>query len=403
LHIRIKVQNAERIGENTAATVINFWPKPGAFFMAIMFAAALQAIGRPGSGGIVWPLSLSLVMTAASVTGTGLYFSDLAFAAQQSEEAEGTQAAQAATPKKMKVTKIYFFGYQGIDLKNIRAVMPLKEGDEIEQTTDAMKALKDGIDKAVEATTGKKTTDIAPVFFQKTWTVYIGLPGTSSHAISYKPPPTGKAELPPVLIKTYQATMDANMHALETGQAEDRATYDQLREKSRQQAQPVTEQLMVVLAESSDHLQRQVAAHCLGLVAHTQEQIDALAEACYDENSGVRNDAVRALAMLLESDSHAAKLIPIAKFVPLLSSGIWTDRNKGSFLIGQSLSQKRDPRVRETIGPESLPALQEIAGWDIGHASPALTILTALGIIPSHKADRLIEADQTEEITGTAK
>jgi hypothetical protein len=280
--------------------------------------------------------------------------------------------------------------------------MPLKEGAEIDQTEQALKALKTRIDKAVEEVTGKRATDVAPVYYQQSWTAYIGLPGTSSHATTYNPTPSEKTELPQTLIKTYSDTMDANVHALQTGLPEDRQKYDKLREEAKEQAKDLTDQLMHVLAASSDVIQRRVAAHCLGLVAHTQEQINALSTASSDEDAGVRNDAVRALSVIAYDNPETAKLIPAAEFIKLLNSGTWTDRNKGGFVIC-ALIKNRDRKLIEALRRQALPALKEIAGWDPGHAFPALKIIGVIANIPDDKLNQLIASGRHQEILDALK
>jgi len=334
---------------------------------------------------LVW---MGLTIAACSGTGSGYHFWQPSLAASSNE---------AKAPEIMHFSKIYYFGYEGLDLKKIEAGMPLKEGAEIAYTQEALIELMDKINKAVTAATGKKATDIAPVFYQQSWTMYIGLPGTSSHTIKLNAAPTEKTELPKALMDTYSQTMDANVHALETGLSEDRAIYFRLRESAKEQAKNIGDQLMHVLAVSSDPMQRRVAAHCLGLVAHTREQVKALAEAGNDQDAAVRNDAVRALGVMASDNAEAAKYIPAQDMIELLSSGTWTDRNKGSFVLC-GMIKSRDSELIMALRRQAIPALKEIAGWDAGHAEPALEILGAIGNIPHDKLFSLIHSEKYQEI-----
>jgi hypothetical protein len=61
----------------------------------------------------------------------------------------------------------------------------------------------------------------------------------------------------------------------------------------------------------------------------------------HDPDDSVRNNAVRALAVLAQSSSAMAARIPASGFIDMLNSGTWVDRNKGAFLLG-ILSARRD-------------------------------------------------------------
>jgi hypothetical protein len=70
----------------------------------------------------------------------------------------------------------------------------------------------------------------------------------------------------------------------------------------------------------------------------SSSQIAALVHASRDSNSGVRNNATRALLVLAESNPKRAKEIPADKFIELLLSGTWTDLNKASGLLCEGRS-----------------------------------------------------------------
>jgi hypothetical protein len=88
-----------------------------------------------------------------------------------------------------------------------------------------------------------------------------------------------------------------------------------------------------VLAESRDAQRRAYAAQALGYAERSPEQIAALVAASFDSDGGVRNNAVRALEVLCTLGAEVTKQIPAARFIPLLHSIEWTDRNKGAALF----------------------------------------------------------------------
>jgi len=88
-----------------------------------------------------------------------------------------------------------------------------------------------------------------------------------------------------------------------------------------------------VLASSSGARHRAIAAQMCGYGRQSNEQIDALVHASLDGDDGVRNDAVRALAVLAGAKPQLAQRIPAATFIRLLRSGSWSDHNKGAALL----------------------------------------------------------------------
>jgi hypothetical protein len=91
-----------------------------------------------------------------------------------------------------------------------------------------------------------------------------------------------------------------------------------------------------VLTSSSDSRQRAMAADAVGYAHRSNRQIAALVQASLDPDAEVRNNAVRALAVLVEAFPQIARRIPIRPYVALLSSGVWEDHNKASLVLEPS-------------------------------------------------------------------
>ena len=91
---------------------------------------------------------------------------------------------------------------------------------------------------------------------------------------------------------------------------------------------------------------------------------------------------MRALAVLAFSNPEtAAKIattIPAARFVAMLNSPEWTDRNKAIALFA-SLTASRDRRLLAQLRSIALDSLLEMAKWkDLGYAAPAARILARI-------------------------
>jgi len=132
----------------------------------------------------------------------------------------------------------------------------------------------------------------------------------------------------------------------------------------------------------------------------SDEQIDSLVRASLDADDGVRNDAVRALAVLAGAKPNLAQRIPPEPFVHLLRSGSWSDHNKASLLL-MSLTRSRDPKVLALLRAEALDTLLEMARWrSIGHAEAALSILGRMAGLDEDALNKLIGTGQADTIIG---
>jgi HEAT repeat protein len=136
-------------------------------------------------------------------------------------------------------------------------------------------------------------------------------------------------------------------------------------------------QLRRVLRDSSDADHRALAAQVLGYAPDKDAVVDDLVRAMTDASEGVRNHAMRALAVFANAAPAARPKAPIPTdgFIALLGSPVWTDRNKSSWALAQ-LTEQREPRLLEHLRREAIVPLVEMARWKSpGHAAPALTIL----------------------------
>ena len=158
-----------------------------------------------------------------------------------------------------------------------------------------------------------------------------------------------------------------------------------------------------VLASAEDAEQRIAAAHILGYARQSAEQIQALVRASYDADETVRNNAIRALAVLAQSNPRVAARIPAEHFIAMLSSGSWTDRNKAGFLLDE-LSKRRDPKLLTELRSRALDSLIEMARWrSRGHAGFARILLGRIAGIEETRLQQLVETGQVDQIIKALK
>ncbi|HEY6308495.1 MAG TPA: HEAT repeat domain-containing protein [Candidatus Angelobacter sp.] len=316
----------------------------------------------------------------------------------------GTQAASTAPEPESKeppvrIGEIDFFGYAGLDIKRVRAALPIHQDQEL--SPSALSEAKANIQEAVQQVTGHPVTDIAGVCCDGNGhsMLYIGLAGRSSKAISFNPPPSGSIRLPETAIKLYESVMDAWSKAVQSGaNGEDRSKgYSLLNDPDTRAKQlamrdyTLQHQALVleVLESSANSQDRAAAAEMLGYADQSQQQIDALVHASRDPDAGVRNNVVRALLVLAGSGEKTAALIPAAPFVDMLNSGSWLDRNKAGGLLLE-LTKSRDPKLLAELRSRALPSLFEMAQWqETGHAYEYRFILGRIAGLEEGQIEKL--------------
>lgn len=323
----------------------------------------------------------------------------------------GACAIAALQLRHVRIGEVYFFGAAGVDVNTVRQAMGVRTGDAF--TPEQWAAAEQRIHAAVTHIAGSPPTDIASVCCdsQGSQILYIGLPGKSSRPFAYHRAPTGHARLPAPGLRLYQSAMGQILPAIQAHQAGEDDTqgyalgqYPPLRTTElalRRYAMANDAAVRRVLQSSADSRQREAAAEVLGYAQQSPEQLSALVYAVRDPDAAVRNNATRALLVLASSSPAVAREIPAPDFVDMVSSGTWTDRNKASGLL-MFLTQSRDPAVLDLLRQRSLPALVEIARWDLGHAVAAQLILGRVAGIPEERLGKMVAAGDVEKIIAAA-
>jgi hypothetical protein len=317
-------------------------------------------------------------------------------------------SAVDANAQQVKVGFIDYFGTNQVDVERVKSAMPVHEGDEI--LLDKFPYFIIDMKTAVEKVTGKEPTDVAPGCCDQAgnWYFYIGLSGRNTEPLHYNVAPTRKVRFPKEIEKLYQEAIDLNMEAVKAQAVEDRSTgyalstYPPLREKQvaiREYAIHQSTLIRRILSVAFEARQRSIAAQFLGYAYQDQKQIQSLVKASRDPIEAVRNNAVRALGVLAESSPAIARQIPAKSFVPLLNSDLWTDRNKGSLLLG-TLTLARDRRVLRLIRAQAADSLIEMARWhEYGHAYYSRIILGRIAGIEEKELQKLAHDDVEAIIT----
>jgi hypothetical protein len=298
-----------------------------------------------------------------------------------------------AQPPSDLIGTIDFYGYSNLDLAALRAALPFKEGDA------APKVAGSRLD-AVSRIAGRRAVYSRVCCLEDgRSSVFIGLPEPDAPPVIFQPPPRGDAKLPKDALRIFQKFDTDFYHAVKKGVADedDSQGYALLTDPATRDDQLkllawTRGHLLVVLRvlrESSDAEQRARAVQALGYAERSPEQIAALVTAAFDSADEVRNNAVRALGVLCTLGMEVARQIPAERFIPLLHSVSWTDRNKGGLLFFR-LTGTRDPAMLKLLHEQALKPLREMAQWkDFGHAQEYLLILARIGGIEESRLEHL--------------
>ena len=315
-----------------------------------------------------------------------------------------------AQDKHNRIGEIDFYGYAGLDLDRVRAVLPLREGDDLPSSDDDFFDAISRVKESVKRVIGKAATDVAPVCCdaQGNTMIYIGLPGNSMRNVPHNRAPEGRLRLPSKAVSLYEQSMEANAAAVRKGAAgeDDSKGYalsadPRLRAKELATREYAThhERLVLKVLDSSRYAEQRIAAaYFLGYARQSRRQITALVRVSHDADETVRNNAVRALSVLAKSNPKVAAQIPAEDFVAMLSSGSWSDRNKAGWLLSE-LSTTRNRKLLDQLRAQALDSLIEMAHWrSYGHAYAFRILLGRIAGIEETRLQNLVDTGQVEQI-----
>ncbi|MGD0669979.1 MAG: hypothetical protein ABSB23_20765 [Bryobacteraceae bacterium] len=301
-------------------------------------------------------------------------------------------ASVAAQPASERIGIIDFYGYGPLDPARLRAALPFKEGDAVPS-----KEAKQAAQEALVKLTARAAARIEEVCCLEGGrvTVFVGLSEPDAPPVRYNPEPSEDIKLPKQAHRLFVQLEKDTLAAVKKGDAgeDDSEGYalmknpdargDQLKIRDWVRANVATTHRVLETSRYSD--ERADAAEALGYAEQSPEQIGALVRASFDADEGVRDNAIRALEVLCNLGPEVTRRIPAARFVPMLHSLAWTDRNKASALF-LMLSASRSPVVLDVLRAGAMQPLREMAQWrDWGHGGAAAVVLARLAGIPDNQ------------------
>jgi hypothetical protein len=241
--------------------------------------------------------------------------------------------------------------------------------------------------------------------------LYVGIRERGTAPIVFRPAPSGAARLPEEIADAGRRFDSALLRAVQRGVAgEDHTSGHALAEDSALRAvqhefvrfaAAHIDTLTAIVRYSANAAHRALAAQVIAYAPDKQHVARELLAAVSDLSDDVRNNAVRALAVLADwANEHpeVGLVIPAAPFTALLNSLSWTDRNKGVMVL-IPLTATRDPSVLAAVRTSALPSLVEMARWsNPGHAVGPFLLIARLAGIDDGDAFQAFQSGEREAI-----
>jgi hypothetical protein len=319
-------------------------------------------------------------------------------------------AAVAQELSDFKIGTIDTYGLRTIPASRIVDALEVRVGDtagvssaELERRVSAVPGVERASVRSVCCTPDQKMM------------IYVGVMERGTTVTTFRAAPTGAVRLPAEIVAAGAAFDSAFMSAIERGVVaeDDTAGHALMRDPAARAVQlgfiPIATRnvavLRDVLAHSALAPQRALAAQILGYVPDQRTVVRDLIAAVHDPNDDVRNNAVRALAIIAKYGAAHPGLgiaVPGEPFVDLLNSLVWSDLNKGSWAL-YSLSEGAHPdtAAMAIVRTRALGRLIEMARWkDPGHAQvPFLLLARVLGIPDAQSFDAWKRGDRDTVIS----
>lgn len=327
----------------------------------------------------------------------------------------GLGGVHEAAAQEAQIGIIDFYGLQRLSADEVRRVLPFKEGDTLAR--DASDHLRRDAERRVSAMRGVVGASTSIVCCDNGQVlVYVGVREQGAPIPHFHAPPEGTVRLEPDIIQADIEFSRALQAAAQRGLAEedDSQGHALARDPAMRAVQEHyigyadqhVPELRAVLRHASDAHHRAVAAQVLAYVSDKQAVVEDLAYAVADPDGGVRNDAMRTLAVFLRTvptSTRRVPHVPFEPFVAMLHSPDWTDRNKAAAAI-EGVSRERDPALFEQLRIEALTPLIEMARWRYtGHAATPLRILGRMAGLSDEAIQGYIDRGERETLVRGAQ
>ena len=318
----------------------------------------------------------------------------------------------------VRIGSIDIYGNRNISTDTILQSAKISEGDSITRQY----LLNRNIERNIQTVKGIKLAKTTLVCCDKNgnYHLFVGIAESDSNILSHRDRPKLRIKLPEKYTNAYKQFSSRLSDAIQAGQATEDWTYGhslinypparRMQEKYRDWADEDFSVLSKVLRSSAYAEQRATAAQIIAYHFDKGKVIPELMYAIIDESDEVRNNAIRAIAVIaFYASAHPEKniRIPYLPFIRLINSVNWSDRNKGLSVLMQ-LTHSRNPEILQKLKERSLPALKEMAMWNsTAHAMPAYVILGRIAGLSENEISKTASgtnfADDAKKLASSIK
>jgi hypothetical protein len=267
---------------------------------------------------------------------------------------------------------IEFYGLGDRSSEQVRAALGLGEGDPAPRD----RSLQRAIERRLEAIPGVARARLNCVCCTEGKTVvFVGIHETGAPQLRFRDPPTKQLALSEQAAELSRRFGVALEEAVRSGDAGDDVSQGHSLASNRKAraiqeeviafAAVHVEELRTVLRHANSPEQRSIAAWMLGYGPDKRAVVPDLLYAVEDADEGVRNEATRSLGAIAALAARRPELgieIPADRFIEMLRSVEWSDRNK-ALLVLQALTENRPVHIMKPLKEQAMPALVEMARW----------------------------------------
>ena len=306
------------------------------------------------------------------------------------------------------IGSIDFYGLRSVSEQQVRQALQIKEGDSMPASWQEAQRSLEALPNVQQASLNAACCEAGKII------LYVGIREKGAPSLQFRSAPKGALRLPEPIVKTGEAFYDALTEGIEKGDVgEDDSqghalnSYPKLRaiqERFITFAAQDLKLLRAVLHESAEAQHRALAAQIIAYEANKWDVVKDLVYGMSDDDSNVRNNSMRALAVIAKFAQQSPKQrikVPIKPLIDLLNSIIWTDRNKSAFALYQ-ITGKRNPEVLSMLREHALASLIEMSRWKSrGHAFCPFFLLGRAGNLSEDEIQKYWDSGNRETLIET--
>jgi hypothetical protein len=300
---------------------------------------------------------------------------------------------------------IDFYGLRSVPEQRARQALQIKEGDSLPESREEAQRRLERLPNVQQARLDAVCCELGKTI------LYVGIKEKGAPSLQFRSAPQGAIRLPHTIVQAGEAFSDALIEAIQKGdvgeddsQGHALSSYPGVRGIQEHFITFAAQDLKVlraVLRESGDAQHRALAAEIMGYAANKRDVVKDLVYGMSDPDSGVRNNSMRALAVIASFAQQSPKQrinVPVEPFIDMLNSIVWTDRNKSSFALYQ-LTEKRDAAVLSKLRERGLASLVEMSRWKSPrHANLPFFLLGRVGNFPEKEIQKYWDSGNRETL-----